>query len=549
MRVMFTVALATLVTVGAAVSQDPGDYIVATTDGLLAVKPGTGTVTTLTTMDAGVVMMSADNRSIEFAPENDATYRRYRPGAGVELVTDFPGGGYLADLTLEGTSGFLATRRSANQLLAFRGGRQYLLFDLLAPLSIDNLGSVRTDLETGDWFIPVWRQVPATATRLLRIDRATMSVTTVFEATPDYHVVDEDPRTGHLVAARWYPTPAIDVLDRSGQVVRSWATPSFVQDIAIDPVRSQFHCLVRNTSGQPEILAYAADGTLLEQTSVAIPVIETEGLTIYGSRPLSSEATAVVGKPHALECAFHNAAGLPYFILLGQSGPRPGVALPDGRRVHIADDAYFRQTLLGGDIPNVTTGLRGTLDANGRATAWITVPPATAVGTRILATAIVLDPAESLGVRVSNPWGFSVAPDTAGAARFRTFGLSGPGSMGGAKLSPVGPGPVIGTTFTVRVTQLPTSPANLAFMIVSPTVLTPEADLGPIGMRGSRLYIAPTAVIPVQNAGGNATWSVAIPNDRNLVGTEFFTQAFVLDPGLNALGVGVSDAGEAVIGR
>lgn len=547
MRVMLAVALATCVFAGTAVSQDPGDYIVATADGLLAIKPGTGGVTTLTTMAAGVVMMSADNRSIEFAPRNEAKYWRYRPGSGVEFVTRFPGGGGLiTDLSFEGTSGFLTTRRF-NQLLAFRGGRQYLLHNVLPGSAFQELSSVRRDLDTGDWLLAVPDVIPR-VTSVLRVDRATMGVRTIFKVTPDYPVVDQDPHSGLYVAAQRSPSAALAVLDGTGQVVRTWPTLWPVA-LAIDPVRSHYHCLVR-TGAQYEIHEYEAGGTLLGKTAVPpLRFAAATDLTIYGSRPLSSEASAVVGKPHALECAFANAAGLPYLIVLGQSGARPGVTLPDGRRVHIADDAYFRQTLLGGDIPNVTTGLRGTLDANGRATAWITVPPTTAVGTRIFATAIVLDPAASLGLRVSNPWAFSVAPDPTGVARFQTFGLPGPGSAGGARLSPVGPGPVIGTTFSVRISRLPTSPANLTFMIVSPTVLPVPADLDPIGMPGSLLYIAPTAVIPVQNTGGTAVWSVAIPNDRNLVGTEFFTQAFVLDPGLNALGVGVSDAGEAVIGR
>lgn len=47
---------------------------------------------------------------------------------------------------------------------------------------------------------------------------------------------------------------------------------------------------------------------------------------------------------------------------------------------------------------------------------------------------------------------------------------------------------------------------------------------------------------------GAATWSLGMPNAAGLVSVQFYSQAFVLDPGFNALGAVFSDAAAGIIG-
>lgn len=49
--------------------------------------------------------------------------------------------------------------------------------------------------------------------------------------------------------------------------------------------------------------------------------------------------------------------------------------------------------------------------------------------------------------------------------------------------------------------------------------------------------------------GGQAVFELPIPDAVALVGTRFFHQALVLDPGANAAGVVVSDAAEGIVGH
>jgi hypothetical protein len=52
----------------------------------------------------------------------------------------------------------------------------------------------------------------------------------------------------------------------------------------------------------------------------------------------------------------------------------------------------------------------------------------------------------------------------------------------------------------------------------------------------------------VFGAGNTANWSLGIPNGTGLLGQQFYNQAFVLDPTINALGAVLSDASALLIG-
>jgi len=70
----------------------------------------------------------------------------------------------------------------------------------------------------------------------------------------------------------------------------------------------------------------------------------------------------------------------------------------------------------------------------------------------------------------------------------------------------------------------------------------------PFGMPGCLLQVDPAITQLLIGSGGSAAWSLNVPNDAGLLGVQFFNQGAAIDPGANAAGVTVSNAGAAVIG-
>ena len=50
------------------------------------------------------------------------------------------------------------------------------------------------------------------------------------------------------------------------------------------------------------------------------------------------------------------------------------------------------------------------------------------------------------------------------------------------------------------------------------------------------------------NTGGQSVWSAVVPNDGSTLGVSLYVQGGVADPGVNALGVALSNACELKIG-
>ena len=73
-------------------------------------------------------------------------------------------------------------------------------------------------------------------------------------------------------------------------------------------------------------------------------------------------------------------------------------------------------------------------------------------------------------------------------------------------------------------------------------------DLGLLGMNGCSLLISPDAAFPLVNQGGRASWSTQLPAAPRLIGSSFFVQGMVVDPGANPFGATTTNAAEAVIG-
>jgi hypothetical protein len=68
-------------------------------------------------------------------------------------------------------------------------------------------------------------------------------------------------------------------------------------------------------------------------------------------------------------------------------------------------------------------------------------------------------------------------------------------------------------------------------------------------MPGCRLWTDLASVQLLAAAGGSASWTVAVPNQAALLGTQVLAQGFPLAAGANAAGVLATGAVEAVLGR
>jgi hypothetical protein len=89
-------------------------------------------------------------------------------------------------------------------------------------------------------------------------------------------------------------------------------------------------------------------------------------------------------------------------LAAGLSGVRPGVALVDGRRIHLRIDPLVLATVAGA-LPGIFKSGSGTLDPNGEATGELDLaplnPPPGGIGTPLWMALVVLDPQAPAGVR------------------------------------------------------------------------------------------------------------------------------------------------------
>lgn len=111
--------------------------------------------------------------------------------------------------------------------------------------------------------------------------------------------------------------------------------------------------------------------------------------------------------------------------------------------------------------------------------------------------------------------------------------------------------PWVGEAWSLEVTGIPVAAYNIPFGLIGKSRTSANGiplplDLGVIGMPGCFLLMSgdeSTTVLP--NQTGRAPWDITFPLDLRMVGQDFFLQAAVLDPGVNALGLTVSNAGHA----
>lgn len=143
-------------------------------------------------------------------------------------------------------------------------------------------------------------------------------------------------------------------------------------------------------------------------------------------------------------------------------------------------------------------------------------------------------------------------PPATDSATYVTFGQGCPGSIGVPILSPaLGQLPWTGSPFTVELTNLPAT--FLAIMATGFSNTTwggfpLPVSLTAVGMPNCDLYINPELLFAVSIVDGRASWTLSMPATISLAGLHFYNQGAVLDPGVNAIGLVMSNAGDGTIG-
>ena len=141
---------------------------------------------------------------------------------------------------------------------------------------------------------------------------------------------------------------------------------------------------------------------------------------------------------------------------------------------------------------------------------------------------------------------------TTAPASYAAFGAGCAGPAGTPRLRVVPRAlPWIGDALELTVTAVPAGSSAFVLTGLSRTnwrgLALPFA-LGPVGMPGCQLLVAPAVVSSAPVTAGTALWSQPLPAQPSLIGLRFYNQGLVLAPGINAAGAVVSDAGAGTVG-
>ena len=158
----------------------------------------------------------------------------------------------------------------------------------------------------------------------------------------------------------------------------------------------------------------------------------------------------------------------------------------------------------------------------------------------------VFDPASTTwSPRVAN---ISLHYSTSTATGVAGYGYLGSGCAGtlGVPTNVSTTQPTLGGQATIVVDNLP---GGIGIMALGTLRQTPPVDLVIVGMPGCMLHHNAIVLNTLIGAGTSATQNFPVPNNNALVGLLIYTQAASLDPGLNALGFGLSDAAVMLVGQ
>lgn len=367
----------------------PGGWLIADagagSPGLFRMQPTTGVMTPIATglyYYPASVIMAADNSHLLAADIGTSS---------LEVVA--AGGTRVPNAVFGSTPGQLALDQDGTVLCAANYGAERV--DLATATSTPYWSSIRQflfgvclDGDTGDaMFAGFYYLIDG---RLNRVNRRTGVGTMLANGLGPVSSCDFDPLTGDFLVTNGDAISPLLRVFRNGTVASmGMYVPAGANAVRIDPETGNI--LV---AGQSLIRLLAPSGALLRSWPLPAGAAVT-GLEFSGSRKVSGHGPATAGSSYTLDYSFPGAAN-GFYIGLFALSMRPGLPLNDGTGRVVSLGA---NTLL--------TAFSGSLDANGRASRALAIPPGLPADVRIFASAVVLDPSAPSGVLTANTFGFS----------------------------------------------------------------------------------------------------------------------------------------------
>ncbi len=371
----------------------PGDLILV--DGnqrLCAFDPSSGTLSTLAALPARTeisgIAAATDGRSLIVAERGGlattltpALYGVDRTGTVTTLF------GYASSLYFWDLVG-LAEDQYGGYVTTFLGALSRVDSGGLIPVASAAIAPedmIRDD-DTGGF--TVIENSLANQVGLVRFERPSFRATTI-NIVQGTGVVRPrlafDAKSGHYWMA--LPGQGVFLVDRHLGIVLHAATLGYGTDVVVEP-----------RSGD----LFVIDATHVHRVSRSGGATQTWGpftgrdfrrVDIWGRRNLIGIGSGFAGSRYQVNMHL-GVPNAPVAAALSLSF-RPGISLSNGDMIDMAADGLFQATFAT-DIPGFTSGFNTTLDANGRATAWIDVPTWAPSGLRVVFGAVAWLPSGRL---------------------------------------------------------------------------------------------------------------------------------------------------------
>lgn len=266
------------------------------------------------------------------------------------------------------------------------------------------VNSVTIDRDTGDLLVGSYQGGVVVA-----LDRVTGRVkNTLATGLGLLTSIDYDPVTGGTYVTTLTP-PELRRIERTGVVT------------TIGTFGGANGCKVDEETGNLVVCALSRvaevrpDGTVnpsRDHTQPPTPVsYNFTSVEIYGSRKLSGFGSGKPGTTYSLLLSFPRSPNQPYVVTCGLSGFRPGVPLPDGRRVNLRFDVLANLVLASGGIPGLFRDFVGMLDGTGKPVGnapTIAIPANAPPGLRLYLAAVAVNPGFPGRLDVANSWAMSI---------------------------------------------------------------------------------------------------------------------------------------------
>lgn len=263
---------------------------------------------------------------------------------------------------------------------------------------------------------------------LVRIDPFTNTVSSIRPSSTTYNGVAVDRSTGDYLVINWPDevhriSPQGNLVtievDLGGSGIWGIDYDSDAQQTFLSSARGLLECQFGSHTTLTTLRANAIrvdpmnDVVAAVRSTGAVHLFNRAGTPIAGAVPQTHASSRwagvdftnrstltgqTMGNVNQLNLSLPTSAGLGYHVVLGFSGTQPGFPLKAGRTVPLNWDGLTFFTATFGDVPGITTGLRGFLDERGRASATITATAPVLRGMRIYAVAISPNPSHPAGI-------------------------------------------------------------------------------------------------------------------------------------------------------